>query len=295
MKMVTVTKTLVAAIAVSAAQARPQAATTLATTATPSSAVSTPAIAAPSPDPEAQAALFRDLFTAPSAIKRFQRLLTMKGQELLSGDALRNMIVFDFNNATPAKGALGGATKAANIETFPILTGLGISTTLGFLDACGINTPHVHPRATEFLTVVEGEIDFGYILENGLVAAGKNAEVAGTLSKFQGTVFPQGAIHYQINNQCNPAKFVATLDNEDAGTLQMAQAFLGLNADVVNATLGFPKEINGQNIQEFRKYLPVNIAQSVDICLKKCGYTGAPTAAGYSAGTPSATPSSYYS
>lgn len=168
---------------------------------------------------------------------------------------------------------------------------MGISTTLGFLDACGINTPHVHPRATEFLTVVEGEIDFGYILENGLVAAGQNAEVAGTLSKFQGTVFPQGAIHYQINNQCNPAIFVATLDNEDPGTLTMAQGFFGLNPDVVNATLGFPKEINGKNIQEFRKYLPVNIAQSVDICLKKCGFTGSPT--GSSAGAPSVTPSSY--
>ncbi|KAL5424244.1 hypothetical protein PMIN04_003306 [Paraphaeosphaeria minitans] len=112
-KMVTITKTLVAAIAISAVQALPQAATTLATVATPSSAASTPAVAAPSPDPEVQAALFRDLFSAPTAIKRFQRLLTMKGQELLSGDALRNMIVFDFNNATPAKGALGGATKAA--------------------------------------------------------------------------------------------------------------------------------------------------------------------------------------
>lgn len=142
--------------------------------------------------------------------------------------------------------------------------------------------------------MVEGEIDFGYILENGLVAANQNAEVAGTLSKFQGTVFPQGAIHYQINNQCTPAKFVATLNNADAGTLQMAQGFFGLNPDVVNATLGFPKEINGKNIQEFRKYLPVNIAQSADICLKKCGYTGSPTAAGYSVGLPSATPSKYY-
>jgi hypothetical protein len=308
-KMVTITKTLVAAIAVTSVSALPQASSTLATMATSSSAIVTPLAAAASPDPEVQAALFRDLFSAPTAIKRFQRLLTAKGQELLSGDALRNLIVFNFNGATPAKGALGGATKAAvsffsseslahdadslkqNIETFPILTGLGISTTLGFLSACGINTPHVHPRATEFLTVVEGDIDFGYILENGLVAAGQNAEVAGSLSKFQGTVFPMGSIHYQINNKCQPATFVATLNNEDPGTSQVAQNFFGLNPDVVNATLGFPKTINGTNIEEFRKYLPVNIAQSVDICLKQCGYQGSPT--GYSAGSPSATHTGY--
>jgi hypothetical protein len=44
-------------------------------------------------------------------------------------------------------------TCKQNVETFPILTDLGISTTVAFLGACGINTPHVHPRATEFLTV----------------------------------------------------------------------------------------------------------------------------------------------
>jgi hypothetical protein len=146
----------------------------------------------------------------------------------------------------------------------------------------------VHPRATEFLTVVDGEIDFGYILENGLVAAGENAEVAGTLHQFEGTVFPQGSIHYQINNQCQPATFVAALNSEDPGTSQVAQNFFGLNADVVNATLGFPKTIDGSNIEQFRKHLPVNIAKSVDICIAKCNDEWnvppppAPTASGYS-------------
>ncbi|KAJ4303382.1 hypothetical protein N0V90_002275 [Kalmusia sp. IMI 367209] len=279
--MVTITKTLVAAVAFSAVQALPQ--PTLSTVTTPSA---TPA-AAPTPDPEQQASLFRDLFSAPTAIKRFQRLLTAKGEALLSADALKNLVVFNFNGATPAPGALGGATKAANIETFPILTGLGISTTLGFLDACGINTPHVHPRATEFLTVVEGKIDFGYILENGLVKAGQNAEIAGTLSKFQGTVFPQGSIHYQINNECAPATFVAALNNEDPGTSQVAQNFFGLNPDVVNATLGFPKTIDGKNIEQFRKAIPANIAQSIDICLARC------KSQGYQTGEQTPKPSGY--
>jgi len=103
--MVTITKTLVAAIATfSVVQALPQAGQP-SSTAAPS--------AAPTPDPEQQAALFRDLFTAPTAVKRFQRLLTAKGESLLSGDALKNLIVFNFNGAKPAEGAKGGATKAA--------------------------------------------------------------------------------------------------------------------------------------------------------------------------------------
>ena len=59
-----------------------------------------------------QQQLFRDLLEAPTAIKRFQRLLVKDGS-LLTGDALRELTVFDFNNAQPANGAKGGATKAA--------------------------------------------------------------------------------------------------------------------------------------------------------------------------------------
>jgi hypothetical protein len=61
-------------------------------------------------DPNPQ--LFNDLFSAPTAIKRFQRLL-VQGGSLLTGEALRKLIVFDFNGAQPANGALGGATKSA--------------------------------------------------------------------------------------------------------------------------------------------------------------------------------------
>jgi len=231
----------------------------------------TPAVPAPAPAPtEDAAALFRDLFTAPTAIKRFQRLL-VKGETLLTGDALRKMVVFPFTPANPAPNAKGGATKAANIETFPILTGLGISKTLGFLEPCGINTPHVHPRATEFLTLVEGKnLKFGYVLENGLVAAGQNPEIAGTLNKFEGTVFPQGSIHFQFNDNCDKATFVAALNSEDPGTSQVAQNFFALNAGVVNATLGFPKTIDGKNIEEFRKMIPANLAQDIDVCLARC-------------------------
>ncbi|KAL1643809.1 hypothetical protein SLS61_009125 [Didymella pomorum] len=220
---------------------------------------------------ESQAWLFRDLFTAPTAIKRFQRLL-VQGGSLLTGPDLRALTVFSFNGATPATNATGGALKAANIETFPILTGLGISTTLGFLEPCGINTPHVHPRATEFLTLVEGaNLKFGYVLENGLVTAPKsNQEIAGYLNKFEGTVFPQGSIHFQFNDNCDKATFVASLNSEDPGTSQVAQNFFALNSQVVNATLGMPKEINGKNIEQFRQYIPANVAQDMDVCLKRC-------------------------
>ncbi|KAF3031957.1 hypothetical protein E8E12_002779 [Didymella heteroderae] len=220
--------------------------------------------------PTNQASLYRDLFLAPTIVERFQRLL-VQGGVLLTGPTLKALTVFNFNGAAPAPHAKGGATKAANIETFPILTGLGISTTLGFLEPCGINTPHVHPRATEFLTLVDGSnLKFGYVLENGLVGAGNNPQIAGVLEKFEGTVFPQGSIHFQFNENCEKATSVASLNSEDPGTSQIAQNFFALDSQVVNASLGFPKEITGQNIENFRKYIPANLAQDMDVCLERC-------------------------
>lgn len=68
--------------------------------------------AQPTPSVDANAQLLRDLQSAPTAIKRFQRLL-VQGGSLLTGDALRKLIVFDFKGAQPASGALGGSAKAA--------------------------------------------------------------------------------------------------------------------------------------------------------------------------------------
>ncbi|KAH9869178.1 hypothetical protein IAQ61_006383 [Plenodomus lingam] len=253
--MLTFTKAVVAALAtLSAVHGLPQAATP------PSS----------SSPPEDVALLARDLRAAPTVVKRFQRLLT-QGGALITGEALKKATTFVFHDATPSPKAKGGATKSANVDTFPILTGLGLTTTMAFIEPCGINAPHVHPRADEWVTLVEGSnLHFGYVLENGLVAAGQKSEIAGKLNKYEGTIFPMGSIHYQFNNNCKKAVTVSSLNSEDPGTSLVAQGFFALNAGVVNATLGFPKSIDGSNIEQFRSMIPANLVQDVDNCLAKC-------------------------
>ncbi|KAF2199673.1 RmlC-like cupin, partial [Delitschia confertaspora ATCC 74209] len=152
--------------------------------------------------------------TAPTTLKRFQRLLTAAGQKLLSAEELKKLVVFDFNGAKP--GDL--PAKFAGIETFPILTDLGISSALASLEPCSMSPPHFHPRATEFFTVIEGSADFFYILENGLVTAGQDDVITGHLDKFQATVFPRTSVHYQINPTCEKSVFIATFSSEDPGT-----------------------------------------------------------------------------
>ncbi len=157
------------------------------------------------------------------------------------------------------------------IETFPLVTDLDIGMTLAFLEPCGINTPHIHPRATEFLVLVEGsDLRFGSFLENGLVSPGQNQEVAGTLNKFQATAFSSGSIHYQFNNGCQPAVFVAAFNSANPGTSSVAQGFFSLNAEVVNATLGPAVSVAGGSLEELRKLIPESLTQDVRSCLVRC-------------------------
>jgi hypothetical protein len=136
--------------------------------------------------------------------------------------------------------------------------------TVGFIGPCGFNTPHTHPRSSEFNIVVQGSLQTQFQAENGVIA------ISNTLNTFQATIFPQGAIHTEFNPNCEPATFVAGFGNQDPGVLQSAQSFFGLEDDIVQAALGLDT-INGQDIDHFRGMIPANVAKGVEACLAKCG------------------------
>ena len=64
---------------------------------------------------------------------------------------------------------------------------------------------------------MNGAMEAGFIEESGA------RFVLNTVTQGQGTIFPKGSIHYQINTGCEPLLFVAALNDEDPGTSQMAQ------------------------------------------------------------------------
>lgn len=139
-----------------------------------------------------------------------------------------------------------------------------------------MNSPHTHPRATEFFTVVQGKFKTGFMLENGFLANATERRQTTQVSvqelgPFQATVFPLGSIHYQFNDQCEPATFIATFNSADPGTSQVAQNYFFLDEQIVNITLGEINQVDGSNIEQFRTSLPANLVQAVDSCLSKCG------------------------
>jgi hypothetical protein len=196
-----------------------------------SSTSATSATPSPSATPNTKA-LFEDLFTTPSAIGRFQLLLVdPTSGNLLSGDALRSQIVFDYNNgAALDPGDTAGKITAAVAETFPILVDQDISTVTAFLDPCSLLVPHTHPQI-ESLVVTQGTITTGTLIP-GLVGAGHGTgEIVQNLTQYQGTVFPAGAIHYQLNPTCQSSVFVSSLASSDPGTT-LESTFFSLSGNV---------------------------------------------------------------
>ncbi|KAF1963493.1 hypothetical protein CC80DRAFT_541427 [Byssothecium circinans] len=214
--------------------------------------------------------LIAALKTDATTSKQLQRLVTSNSDTLLPPADLAAATVFDFNkNKFPVPGGRGSASSAT-LENFPLLLNSGLTTTVGTIGPCGFVIPHVHPRANEFFLLVEGEVFFGTQLELGVIkpnaSSGLQPPVTGTLNKMTATLFPQGSIHYQVNNatDCGEATIVVTLSSEDPGTNQILLQGGGTAGGNGNGTA-----VDG--LDGLRGLLPAVIVEAVDECLARCG------------------------
>jgi len=133
-----------------------------------------------------------------------------------------------------------------------------------------MNTPHTHNRATELLTIVQGNnVHTSFVQESGLTTP-----ITTTLNQYQGAVLPMGSIHYEFNDNCEPAVFVAAFSNEDPGLSRTAQNFFVEDPDVVAADLGFPSYLTSDTIKnKLYPGIPKAFALGAQECLTRCGIT----------------------
>lgn len=266
----TLTASATAMSAVSSATVVPVASSSILPPPPPASSSAVPAPlgnpnAAPNPPPNP--ALVASLLNAASASSRIQTLSEAVGNGTAD-------FKFDFNPAAnPGTPGLGGEVILANRANFPPLVGLGVAFAALFFEPCGLNTPHIHPRATEVLTLVtEGTLTGGFVFDNTF-----NMEVSENLTQFQGMAFPQGSIHWQLNNECYPLVAIAGFSDEDPGASSIAQNFfVNTRDDVTLAALGFPAQITAENFNDLQANIPRAFALGIQNCYAKCGITPPP-------------------
>jgi oxalate decarboxylase/phosphoglucose isomerase-like protein (cupin superfamily) len=193
-------------------------------------------------------------------------LITANGQAERVKMLNDSQFVFDFFNPVPgsiSSNGPNGHITSAKLDTFPVLVGEGVAMSVGFLGPCGLNTPHIHPRATEFNFAVNGTLRTGMIQENGVRV------VTNDIGPGQATIFPRGSIHFEQNVGCEPMIFIAAFSSEDPGTTSIANNFFRLASDVVQATLG------GHNLTDevelLPKMIPESVAFGIQECLQRCG------------------------
>ncbi|XP_024536693.1 rhicadhesin receptor-like [Selaginella moellendorffii] len=143
---------------------------------------------------------------------------------------------------------LGSVVTAANVGNFPGLNTLGVSFARLDYAPGGVNPPHVHPRGTELLFLVQGTLFVGFV-----TTAPDNRLFAQTINPGELFVFPRGLVHFQINTGREPAVAVAGFNSQNPGVSQVAKAVLGSNPPILDAVIERMFQIDNALVKRLRE------------------------------------------
>ncbi|XAR52781.1 Superoxide dismutase [Bertholletia excelsa] len=144
--------------------------------------------------------------------------------------------------------AQGSLVTLANVEKIPGLNTLGVS--LARIDYApgGLNPPHTHPRATEMVFVLEGELDVGFITT-------ANVLVSKTIKKGEIFVFPRGLVHFQKNNGKVPAAVISAFNSQLPGTQSIAVTLFASSPPVPDNVLAKAFQIGTEEVEKIKSKL----------------------------------------
>ncbi|XP_057844634.2 putative germin-like protein 2-3 [Cryptomeria japonica] len=126
--------------------------------------------------------------------------------------------------------AVGSNVTAANVMQIPGLNTLGISLVRIDFAVDGINPPHTHPRATEILVLLEGELFVGFVDTNNKLFSKK-------LEKGDVFVFPKALVHFQQNVGKENAVVISGLSSQFPGVQTIANSLFGAKAPLPDNVL----------------------------------------------------------
>ncbi|KAJ0017686.1 hypothetical protein Pint_11299 [Pistacia integerrima] len=127
---------------------------------------------------------------------------------------------------------LGSRVTPVFVTQVPGLNTLGISLARIDYAPWGLIPPHLHPRATEILTVIEGSVLVGFVTSNP-----DNRLITKVLQKGDVFVFPIGLIHFQRNVGYGNAVSISGLSSQNPGVITVANAVFGSNPPIADDIL----------------------------------------------------------
>ncbi|KAI9082488.1 hypothetical protein K1719_035357 [Acacia pycnantha] len=143
---------------------------------------------------------------------------------------------------------VGSLVSAANVEKIPGLNTLGVSFSRIDFKPGGLNPPHTHPRATEAVFVLEGELSVGFVTTS-------NKLISKKIKLGEIFVFPKGLLHFQKNNADKPASLISAFNSQLPGTLSVAAALFTATPAVPDGVLSQTFQIATKEVDAIKSKL----------------------------------------
>ncbi|XP_022759635.1 germin-like protein subfamily 2 member 4 [Durio zibethinus] len=152
--------------------------------------------------------------------------------------------------ANPAviNNSVGSVVTAANVEKIPGLNTLGVSLSRIDYEPGGLNPPHTHPRATEIIFVLDGDLDVGFITT-------ANKLISKSIKKGDIFVFPKGLVHFQKNNGDKSASVISAFNSQLPGTQSMAVTLFASTPAVPDNVLTKAFQIGTKEVEKIKNRL----------------------------------------
>ncbi|KDP34917.1 hypothetical protein JCGZ_09205 [Jatropha curcas] len=129
----------------------------------------------------------------------------------------------------------------------PGLNTLGISLARVDFAPSGVSSPHIHPRATEVVTILEGTLEMGFV-----TSLPDNRLISKVLNK--GDVFgvPPGLIHYARNPGKSNTACIVAFSSQSPGFLLIPQAVFGSNPNISSDILAKSFQVDENIISQIK-------------------------------------------
>ncbi|KAM7277410.1 hypothetical protein ACFE04_019276 [Oxalis oulophora] len=144
--------------------------------------------------------------------------------------------------------SFGSLVTGANVQKIPGLNTLGVSLARIDFAPGGLNPPHTHPRGTEVIFVLDGELDVGFITT-------ANKLISKTVTKGDIFVFPKALVHFQKNNGDKPASVISSFNSQFPGTQSISLSLFAATPEVPDNVLTKAFQIGTKQVDKIKSRL----------------------------------------
>ncbi|KAK3418216.1 hypothetical protein EUGRSUZ_H04165, partial [Eucalyptus grandis] len=133
--------------------------------------------------------------------------------------------------------------------TVDLIPGLSISLARINYGIGGLNPPHIHPRGTEVLLVLEGTLYLGFVTSNQL----NNTFFEKVIHPGDVFIFPIGMIHFQLNIGKTNAVAISSLSSQNPGVITVANALFNAKPHISPEVLAKGFQVDEKLVETLQK------------------------------------------